>query len=171
MLAIVTHWIHTVAALVWIGGVAFIILTLLPTLKKTVAMPVRQQIMGAMVPRFRAIVGVCLALLLLTGLINMWGKVEFGHLLEVPYGRVLCAKLVLVSILFALYLAAPAINRKFQNRECGHGAGQAAGGTCAHDQPEPSAAKKRPEIGVILHGIVLVLGVIVVLLGKVLTTP
>lgn len=165
MASIFSHWLHTVAAMLWIGGVAFIIFSLLPTLRRTVDMQARQRIMGAMVPRFRMIVGGCLGVLLVTGVVNMTGKVEPATLFSTPYGITLSAKLLPVMVMFTLYFNAPAINRKFQNRECGHGA---VSGACEHEAPA-APARKRPEIGIILHAIVLILGVTVIFLGKMLT--
>lgn len=164
MSSIILHWAHTLAAMIWIGGVAFIIFTILPSLKKTVDMSARQRIMGAMVPRFRAIVGGCLALLFITGVFNAWGKIDPSLFLATEYGRVFTIKMALVAVLFGLYFSAPLINRKFQNRECGHGASDA----CAHEAAPVVPAKKRPEIGIILHAVVFVIGVVVVFLGKML---
>lgn len=165
MASVFFHWLHTVAAMLWIGGVAFIIFSLLPTLRGTVDMQARQRIMGAMVPRFRMIVGGCLGILLVTGVVNMAGKVEFATLFSTPYGITLSAKLLPVMVMFALYLTAPTINRRFQNRECGHAA---VSGACEHDSPA-APARKWPEIGIVLHAIVLILGAIVIFLGKMLT--
>ncbi|MDH4100801.1 MAG: DUF4149 domain-containing protein [Nitrospirota bacterium] len=165
MTSVLLHWIHTVAAMIWIGGVAFIVFTLLPTLKQTADMPVRQRIMGGMVPRFRKIVGACIVLLIATGIFNMQGKVDFSLWLSTPYGQALAIKICLAAVLFALYLSAPAINRAFKNRECGHGEGAA----CEHDTPRPADTPKRPDIGLVLHAIVFLLGIVVLFFGKVLT--
>lgn len=165
MLSVFFHWVHTIAAMLWVGGVAFIVFTLLPTLKQTADMPLRQRIMGAMVPRFRKIVGACIVLLIATGIVNMRGKVDASLWLSTPYGQALAVKIFLALILFALYLLAPTINRVFKNRECGRD----ESGACEHDASRPAEMPKKPDIGLVLHAVVFFLGIVVLFLGKVLT--
>ena len=59
--------IHLIAAILWMGGMAFMLLALRPAAIAVLQPPERLQLMGAVMRRFFAVVGVSIAALLATG--------------------------------------------------------------------------------------------------------
>ena len=61
-------FLHIAAAIFWIGGMAFLMLALRPVVHEQLAPPVRLPLMIRVLGRFFAVVWVCIAVLLATGL-------------------------------------------------------------------------------------------------------
>lgn len=59
--------IHLSAAILWLGGMAFLLLALRPAAIAILAPPERLQLMGAVMRRFFTVVGISIAALLATG--------------------------------------------------------------------------------------------------------
>lgn len=97
-LYLLSVWIHVLAATVWVGGMLFLVLVVVPWLRtgpRTDAATLLRET-GA---RFRNVSFVCFALLLLTGSFNLWmrgirlsyfGRSEW---LLSPFGKLVLAKL------------------------------------------------------------------------------
>lgn len=103
-------WLHILAAMVWIGGAAFIALVLVPALRRPEFAAVFSSVLRRSVLRFRFIGWVCLAILVITGLANLalrgfplWGLLD-GSLFQGSFGRILAVKLLLVG--FILFISA-----------------------------------------------------------------
>ncbi|MDE3036014.1 MAG: hypothetical protein KGJ14_08575, partial [Nitrospirota bacterium] len=60
-------WIHLTAAVLWIGGMLFLSLTVVPVLQQGTFAPHRGPFFKAMALRFRRFVWLCILLLLATG--------------------------------------------------------------------------------------------------------
>lgn len=100
-------WIHILAATIWIGGMFFLILVVVPWLRGG-----GQRQAGALLretaSRFRTIAWACFAILLLTGTFNLWVRgVRFGDFanpdwLASPFGSTVLAKLVVFAIVLAM---------------------------------------------------------------------
>lgn len=95
-------WIHIGAVVVAIGGSAFVLFVLRPALLG-VGGQERERIMERVHSRFRVIVWVCIALIIVTGLAAagslrvLQTEVLFGTV----YGQLLLLKIVLALVLFA----------------------------------------------------------------------
>lgn len=63
----ITKLIHLVAGILWLGGMAFMLLALRPAAMAVLPPPQRLQLMGAVMQRFFTVVGVSIVLLLATG--------------------------------------------------------------------------------------------------------
>jgi copper resistance protein D len=99
-------WLHIVAAATWLGGMLFLSLVLVPTLT---GHPQRGALILLAARRFRAVGWVALAVLLLTGLINLHHRgllssqlFDAGFLTS-SYGSTVALKLFFVAL--ALFLS------------------------------------------------------------------
>ena len=102
MLALV--WLHLLAAVVWIGGMVFLSLVLVPMLKQEPFAAQRGLLIKTAAVRFRAIVWGAIAVLLLTGPVLMQQRgIAITDLSAWP--PVLALKLGLVAILLLSTLA------------------------------------------------------------------
>lgn len=98
VLAIVADWTHLLAVALWVGGLASLVLVL-----ATAAVPDRGRLAQAVVPRFSAVAGGSLGVVVLTGLYSAWLQVPaLRALTATPYGRALLVKLALVTLIVAL---------------------------------------------------------------------
>lgn len=100
-------FVHILSAIVWIGGMLFLALVVVPV---TRGLPPaeRAALFGAVGRRFRAVGWVCIGLLLVTGVVNTtyrgvtWENVLTADLWSTPFGRVLALKLGVVAVMLAL---------------------------------------------------------------------
>lgn len=94
-LSLLARSLHVLAAIVWIGGMLFIALVLVPVLRRLEPAE-RLRLVHATGLRFRTVGWIALSLLLLSGLLNLWLR---PYLLGVPLFHV---KLGLVVLALAL---------------------------------------------------------------------
>lgn len=107
--AIVSDWLHLVAAGVWVGGIFQLALTL-P--KSVAGLPdlARLSVLARVIPRFSGLAVAATALLTLTGIYNSWiHLVRVRDLITTPYGITLLVKIML----FLLMLPLGGFNRFF----------------------------------------------------------
>jgi uncharacterized membrane protein len=102
MLPFLNLWLHILAAVIWIGGMLFLSLVAVPVLRRVDSPLVRRDLFRAMAQRFRALVWICIVILILTGIGNVvsYGNTAAGS----PYMKVLHSKLGLVAALVGLGL-------------------------------------------------------------------
>ncbi len=114
-------YVHVLSAVVWAGGMLFLGLVAVPVLR---GLPDRQraELVARMGERFLPVAWTCIALLILTGVVNLayrgvtWESVVSGRLWQSPFGQVLAWKLgfvaaaVLLSALHDFFLG-PASTR------------------------------------------------------------
>ena len=106
---VVSMWVHLLAAITWIGGLLFITMVLVPTLRVPEIRPNALVLLRTTGRKFQRIAYATFVTLVATGAANLylkagsWGAV--GALLPTTYGHLLTAKvgLVLVVIALALY--------------------------------------------------------------------
>jgi uncharacterized membrane protein len=92
------RWVHVLSAVTWVGGMLFIALVLVPAARALGDATIRARVIQDTGRRFRAVAWTALAVLVLTGLLNLWFE---PFLLRSPR---LHAKLGLVGL--ALILSA-----------------------------------------------------------------
>jgi uncharacterized membrane protein len=117
-------WLHLLAAIVWIGGLAFISMVLAPTLRDPALRGQAAPLLRAAGRRFMRIGYASLAVLLVTGAANLFFKAggSFAAIAAwwlTPYGLLLAAKLALVALVIALslyhdFVVGPAASRAMQ---------------------------------------------------------
>ncbi len=104
-LAVLTDWIHLMAAAIWVGGIAQIALTWAqPALRG--GEPLRRAVMDGVLARFGRVAVPAFLIVVVSGLIN--ALIELGHpqaLWQSAYGRALAVKMGLVGLIALLSYA------------------------------------------------------------------
>lgn len=101
-------WLHIMAAMIWLGGMIFLAMVVVPTTREAAFRNVAGRLIHRTGLRFRWIGWLCLGLLLLTGAVNLgfrgyaWTDVWSGRLWQGPFGQALGIKLLLVAIIILL---------------------------------------------------------------------
>lgn len=101
---LISVWLHILGAIVWIGGMFFLGVVLVPVLRERRFEPVRTAMLYRTGLRFRWLGWIVLALLVLTGITNLgfrgyvWADAVNGSLWAGPWGRVLAWKIGLVVV-------------------------------------------------------------------------
>ncbi|MBL8957987.1 MAG: DUF4149 domain-containing protein [Myxococcaceae bacterium] len=100
-------WLHVLAACAWVGGMVFLVVVLVPVVKRGDAALAAALIEGSG-RRFRTLGWVCLGTLLATGTLNMhfrgihFGDFFDGSFAQNPVARPLALKLLLFAAVLAL---------------------------------------------------------------------
>lgn len=111
VLYLVSVWLHILAAVTWIGGMAFLVTVVVPWLRRGDRTQAGR-FLRETGTRFRDVGWSCFAVLVVTGTYNLWARgVRPGDLartewLASPFGRAVIVKLGL----FALVLAVSAVH-------------------------------------------------------------
>lgn len=93
-------YMHNWVAAVWIGGVAYLCMVLVPSISKADA---RDRMTAVMLPRFSAVFTVCLGVVIITGPLLMWFlDSDLGAITGSVYGKLIMAKLALAAGMVAL---------------------------------------------------------------------
>ncbi|MBI4307717.1 MAG: DUF4149 domain-containing protein [Chloroflexi bacterium] len=101
-------WTHILAAAVWIGGMAFLALVLVPATRRPEYRGVAASLVRWTGARFCWVGWACLGLLLLSGTFNLayrgvsWADVASGQLWQGAFGGALGLKLLLVGAILVL---------------------------------------------------------------------
>ncbi|MFO0774767.1 MAG: hypothetical protein U0172_08895 [Nitrospiraceae bacterium] len=113
LLPILNHWLHLLAAIVWIGGLAFLVLVVTPGLQQSVAREHVKPIGDALYRHYKKIIGIALTVILFTGGMNLHyiNNMMVGQLGEMggvahnaKYLTILFIKLTLVLVVLTLFL-------------------------------------------------------------------
>lgn len=106
----VSVWLHLLAAVVWIGGMVFLGVVLVPALRRGEYSQIGASLIHWTGMRFRLVGWICLALLVSTGIINLfyrgigWTELTSFEFWRTSFGTVLGAKLVLLAVILLLSL-------------------------------------------------------------------
>lgn len=71
LIPIVNHWFHLLSAIVWIGGLAFLVMSVTPGLQKAVPKEHIKPITDVFYQHYKKVAGILLVVLLFTGGINL----------------------------------------------------------------------------------------------------
>jgi putative copper export protein len=111
LIPIINHWLHLVSAVIWIGGLAFLVIAVTPGLKKAVAKEQIKPITDAFYQHYKKVAGILLLVLLFTGGINLHyvnqaitSQTGSGVQHHATYLIVFFIKLFLVLCLLTLFL-------------------------------------------------------------------
>jgi copper resistance protein D len=101
-------WLHILAVAVWIGGMVFLTLVVVPIIRRPEHRNVAAVLIHQTGIRFRGVGWACLGLLLLSGLFNLsfrgfaWTDMWSGWLWQDSFGNIIGVKLFLVGIILIL---------------------------------------------------------------------
>src|SRR3990172_12042830 len=104
LLLTVTAWVHLLSAVVWIGGIFFILYVALPVVGKTIDQP--GKIMGPLSKRFIPLANVSIFLIISTGIIMSVASHEFADLSRLSSLREqsLFIKILLVVMMTSIHI-------------------------------------------------------------------
>ena len=71
LIPIVNHWFHLLSAVIWIGGLAFLVMAVSPGLQKAVAREQIKPITDVFYKHYKKVAGILIVVLLFTGGINL----------------------------------------------------------------------------------------------------
>ena len=71
LIPIINHWFHLLSAVIWIGGLAFLVMAVTPGLQKAVAKEQIKPITDIFYQHYKKVAGILLVVLLFTGGINL----------------------------------------------------------------------------------------------------
>lgn len=100
-------WLHILAAVTWIGGMFFLVLVVVPSLRKG-DRAIATKLLGESGKRFRTVGWTCFAIVLVTGTFNLWARGVRLHdffdrmWLGSPFGKAVVVKLSIFAIVLAL---------------------------------------------------------------------
>jgi copper resistance protein D len=102
--AVVT--VHVLSAFVWLGGMLFLGLVGAPALRAVEPPALRQRLFQDIGTRFRSVGWIAIAILVVTGVANLWYRGWLGELPNADFwrtatGRALAAKLACVTVMIA----------------------------------------------------------------------
>lgn len=107
-LYLVSVGLHIVAAALWIGGMLFLVLVIVPSLRSPALAPHATAAIRVVGERFRTVGWVTLLVLFVTGTVNAAFRAGSASELSTstwwatPFGRLLAMKLVLVALVLVL---------------------------------------------------------------------
>lgn len=101
-------WLHVMGAVIWIGGVLFVVTILRPVMQRALPPPDRRQLLKQVSGRMQRVVHVVIALQIITGTLLAWPYLRGGMaMFRGWWGQALLLKLLFVALMIALYLATP----------------------------------------------------------------
>jgi copper resistance protein D len=106
---VASMWLHLAAAIVWIGGLAFISMVLVPTLRGPQLRSQAVTFLRTAGRKFQRIAYASFVVLIVTGALNVYLKAGGSFagaaaLLPTAYGRLLITKVLLVGVIIAISL-------------------------------------------------------------------
>ena len=106
---IVNHWLHLMSAILWIGSLGFLMMAVVPALRKSVPSEYFKPLANAIYQRYQKIVGGLMLIILITGGINIvyvsrLMRANNGEGFTNPYIIALGIKLFFVMCLMTLFL-------------------------------------------------------------------
>jgi len=111
LIPILNHWLHLLSAVIWIGGLAFLVMAVTPGLQKAVAKEQVKPITDIFYQHYKKVAGILLVVLLFTGGINLHyvnqvltSQTGTGMQHHAKYLTVFFIKLFLVLCLLTLFL-------------------------------------------------------------------
>lgn len=101
---ILAHWLHLMAAILWVGGMFFTSLVVQPILRRHLGWEARKAVYQDLGARYLPIEWGCWGVLVATGAFKLWGLRESPDIFFGPFGRILSVKLLAVVFMGALSL-------------------------------------------------------------------
>ncbi|MDI3339456.1 MAG: DUF4149 domain-containing protein [Sphaerobacter sp.] len=159
----VIRWVHLLAAIAWIGGMLFILLVLLPVLRRALPPTERTLLFARVGQRYGVLSWIALSILVVTGFLNGERRgIAWQHLLDSDYGRTLALKLLFVALVIVIAL----VHAFYFGRRIARLAEEAK---ARGDDPALAAERRRLQrMSMALSGLSLLLNLAIVLLAAAL---
>lgn len=129
--AVVADALHVGAIAVWLGGLALLVVAVLPRADATE--------LRSVVPRYSRVALACVGVIVVTGAFQSWRQVGgLGPLRDTDFGRLLVFKLLFFgALVVGAAFSREIVNRTFNAKTAGRYArvGAAAGGSASNDEP------------------------------------
>jgi uncharacterized membrane protein len=106
IISIASRWVHILSVVVAIGGAIFIRFALLPSAKEVLSDDAHAQLRKNVTNRWKMVIHVCIALLIVTGGYNFFMTFQHG-VKPLPYHPIFGVKLLMA---FAVFFLASALN-------------------------------------------------------------
>ena len=107
MVWILVLWVHLIAAMVWIGGMAFLTLVASPSLRRSVSPEIQAMLYKDIGRRFKLVGWICIFVLIFTGPINIYHHIASHNMIyngEDGFHGYFVLKLGLVLIMIVISL-------------------------------------------------------------------
>lgn len=111
LIPILVHWLHLMSAIVWVGGLAFLVMAVTPCLQTAVPKEYIKPISDTFYKQYRKVVGMLLVVILFTGGANlhyisqmMIAQTGVGIAQNAKYLTIFFVKLCLVLGILTIYL-------------------------------------------------------------------
>jgi uncharacterized membrane protein len=104
VLASINQWIHLISVVIWIGGLAFVVMTLTPALRGKFPQESTKVFFQDIRKRYFRMSGILLALILITGGVNVHYSLEGVERASKLWVIVLGVKLALVTAFASIFL-------------------------------------------------------------------
>ena len=100
--------IHVLAAIIWLGGMFFIAIVIVPVLRMLEPPQIRIEVLSSTARRFRVVSWIAIIVILVTGVLNTVNRgvtlqaISTGELFSTYFGKILALKLTLVFAMLVL---------------------------------------------------------------------
>ena len=100
--------IHVLATIIWLGGMFFIAIVMVPVLRRLEPPQKRIEVLSATATRFRVVSWITIIVILVTGVLNAINRgvtlqaISTGELFSTYFGKILALKLILVLAMLVL---------------------------------------------------------------------
>src|SRR5688572_33239529 len=105
---LVSVWLHIMAAVVWVGGTVFLVIVLVPAIRRPVFAGVASALIRFTALRFRWVGWLCVGVFIFTGIVNLaargigWQEVQQAVVWRGSFGRTLVRQLIPVAPIRAI---------------------------------------------------------------------
>ena len=105
---VISVWLHIMAATVWVGGTIFLVIVLVPAIRRPQFAAVASPLIRFTALRFRWVGWVCFGVFVFTGIVNLaargigWQELQETAFWRGSFGRTLAIKLTLVAAILAI---------------------------------------------------------------------
>ncbi|MBM4263644.1 MAG: DUF4149 domain-containing protein [Deltaproteobacteria bacterium] len=107
-LYLLSVWLHIMAAVVWLGGTIFMVIALIPAIRRPEFSAVALRLIRWTAIRFRWVSWLCFGIFLMTGTANLflrgltWSDFQSLEFWRSSFGTTLAIKLAFVALIFAM---------------------------------------------------------------------
>jgi len=101
-------WLHIMAAIVWVGGTIFLVVVLVPAIRRPEFAGIASALIRFTALRFRWVGWVCFGIFVLTGIVNLEARgiglqeLQDAIFWQGSFGRTLAIKLILVAAILLI---------------------------------------------------------------------